>query len=184
VSAIHTIAIAASTSHGERACNSTTATNAPHSATKPASMRTQRAAGCQSQSTDGIPIASQKRVAAPHAMATVGGDQPSPATGVARSSSTLPVNASAAANATWPPVASPRSLAHSRAPTVTVTSTATPNPAGGRRNNAADTATSRIAAVTTRVASADMRAWPRCASPPVQGPCKRRSRMHCIARRR
>ena len=39
MSAIHTIAIAASTSQGERACNSTTATKAPSRTTMPANAR-------------------------------------------------------------------------------------------------------------------------------------------------
>ncbi len=65
MSAIQTIAIAASTSQGERACNSTSATKTPPSTIQPTTIIANGARRDQRRTTHGVATSSQKTVATP-----------------------------------------------------------------------------------------------------------------------
>ncbi len=98
MSATHTIAIAASASHGERACSSTTATQAAISTSQPTTATTSGERGFQRLRSQAGTTISQNSVAGPQTASTTPSGQPSAKPASGENSRLTPISGTPATN--------------------------------------------------------------------------------------
>ena len=153
MSAIQTIAIAASTSHGERACSSTSATHAPSRTSHPTTSIGSRRCVGHRRSTHAGATSSQNSAATPQTAPTHGAGQPRAKPASGENSSTAPATSAPPTTAAHRDEANPVRRAHSYAATPITASVAAPHARGGSRNSAASTSGTSTSAVRMRVLS-------------------------------